>query len=435
MSTLKSKKNPSSGRLEVEELLVDSNDDIDSDDDIEVVSKKDPYKLGPKKGFTETLSDEEIVLDDSDIEEVSHVPPIVPKKSNQILDENRVKSILNKVASKQIPGTTPAAQAQFPSKTTVSKTQKIKSNAQTIKSEQSTPKSVPFTPRIVLQKVGSKWQNSSTPKISKPKYMEEKLRMQQKGNNESDQSNSDEDFVPVKMKSIKSKTRKSEDSDSDEDSTETIPKLNRSTRSTRSSVNTTLSDLSEDVTLDIADDLDDEIKDELAKLEALQEILAKHNPAESEDRRRSSTMSKGRRKSQVKKKQSLSKTPKATKSEKSIETPKPKPPVPQIIDRGPIDCFDELIVETTAGFPCNYCDSKDTFKKRREMIYHMQTKHEEELNAEQKNGDLSGLFPCEICKTAFYSKHILRTHRKAHVKSAEEGCDKYYQYYLRFGQI
>merc|ERR1719186_2035545 len=162
--------------------------------------------------------------------------------------------------------------------------------------------------------------------------MEEKLRMQQKGNNES-ASNSDEDFVPVKMKSIKSKIRKSEDSDSDDDSNETIPILNRSTRSTRSSVNTTLSDLSEDVTLDIADDLDDEIKDELAKLEALQEILAKHNPAESEDRR-SSTMSKGRRKSIVKKKQSLSKTPKATKSEKFIETPKPKPPVLQIIDRG-----------------------------------------------------------------------------------------------------
>ena len=65
--------------------------------------------------------------------------------------------------------------------------------------------------------------------------------------------------------------------------------------------------------------------------------------------------------------------------------------------------------------------SKEIFKKRREIIYHVKTKHEEE----QRNGDLSGLFPCEICRTAFYSKFILRTHKKANMKSSEAGCDKY----------
>ena len=35
---------------------------------------------------------------------------------------------------------------------------------------------------------------------------------------------------------------------------------------------------------------------------------------------------------------------------------KPAPRVPKLIDRGPIDCFDSLIVETDMGFPCNFCE-------------------------------------------------------------------------------
>ena len=38
------------------------------------------------------------------------------------------------------------------------------------------------------------------------------------------------------------------------------------------------------------------------------------------------------------------------------EKPKPAPRVPKLIDRGPIDCFDSLIVETDMGFPCNFCE-------------------------------------------------------------------------------
>ena len=38
------------------------------------------------------------------------------------------------------------------------------------------------------------------------------------------------------------------------------------------------------------------------------------------------------------------------------EMPKPVPRVPKIIDRGPIDCCDSLVVETDMGFPCNFCE-------------------------------------------------------------------------------
>jgi len=407
----------------------------DSDDDIEVVAKNDFGKVTLDKPSSKSLSidtDSEIVLDDSDsdIEEVCNVSPTktIPLSKSTTLDEKKVKSILTKVAQNN---QTPKQSSKLPPGLKLSV-----SNTKTA-SEGPASKKQPSTPRIVLQKVGSKWQNSSTPKSSYPQLKGGPTPNQKrKGDVESEKSdsNSDEDFVPLKSKSAKSKQNNhSDDSVFDEDSNETIPKLNRSTRSTRSSVNTSRSDVSQDVTLDTSIELDDEIQEELAKLEALQEILAQTNPNE---KKRSNTLPMVKKLKSKKKNQSLPRTPKQVFAGKPKETPKLKPAVvPQIIDRGPIDCFDELIVETTAGFPCNFCESKEIFKKRREMIYHMQTKHEEELNEEQRNGDLSGLFPCEICKTAFYSKFILRTHKKAHMKSSEAGCDKYYHYYLRFGRI
>ena len=426
MSYQMNRNHPPQATHTTEELLEDS------DDDIEVVSQNDLSKVTLKKQSSKSLSidtDSEIVLDDSDseIEEVGHVfsSKTIPQSTSTTLDENKVKSILSK---NQTPG--PKQSSKLPPGLKISV-----SNTKT-PSEGSASKTEPSTPRIVLQKVGSKWQNSSTPKGSNPQNKAEPEPKQRNGDKESDKSNSnsDEDFVPLKSKTAKSKhINHSDDSVSDEDSNETISKLNRSTRSTRSSVNTSRSDISQDVTLDTSIELDDEIQEELAKLEALQDILAQTNPTE---KGRSNTLPKVKNFKSMRKNQSLPKTPKLAVAEKPKETPKLKPAVvPQIIDRGPIDCFDELIVETTAGFPCNFCESKETFNKRREMIYHMQNKHEEELNEEQRNGDLSGLFPCEICKTAFYSKFILRTHKKAHMKSSEAGCDKYYQYYLRFGRI
>ena len=130
---------------------------------------------------------------------------------------------------------------------------------------------------------------------------------------------------------------------------------------------------------------------------------------------------------------------------------KPVPKLPKIIDRGPVDCFDSLIVETSLGFPCNYCEVEKLFKKRREMIAHMQVllhspltlefefyllqaSHKEELvTEEQKNPDLTGVFPCTQCGTVFHSKFTLRTHKKAHDKAQKSSCDNYYRYYLAFG--
>ena len=137
------------------------------------------------------------------------------------------------------------------------------------------------------------------------------------------------------------------------------------------------------------------------------------------------------------------------------EMPKPVPRVPKIIDRGPIDCCDSLVVETDMGFPCNFCEVtllfwlssthtcstlyisqvSQNFSHRREMIGHLQKEHPEELTPEQSNPDLTGLFPCATCGTVFHSKFIQRTHQKAHAKAKLGTCDKYFRYYLSFGQV
>jgi len=117
------------------------------------------------------------------------------------------------------------------------------------------------------------------------------------------------------------------------------------------------------------------------------------------------------------------------------EKPKPVPRVPKIVERGPVDCCDSLVVETDMGFPCNFCEVSQNFSRRREMIGHLQKEHPEELTLEQSNPDLTGLFPCATCGTVFHSKFIQRTHQKAHTKAKLDTCDKYYRYYLSFGQV
>merc|ERR1712150_382753 len=110
-----------------------------------------------------------------------------------------------------------------------------------------------------------------------------------------------------------------------------------------------------------------------------------------------------------------------------------------IIPRGPQDCFDDLITETTRGFPCNFCSGKQIkLEKRREMIRHLQSEHSERLSEEQKNIELAGLFRCEEedCGMIVHSKYLLRTHTKAHakVKQDNDGCDVYYKFYLEIKQ-
>jgi len=427
---------------ESEKLLKDSDEDV-KDNSI----RKD------------TSNESEIILDDSDsdIEELFQVsspkvslskpkpkslvkitPQAVskPKPQSQSsktssLDENKIKSILNNVASSNAKSKNlPAARSPK-----LNPRLNISLSDQRSVGGKAESKPQPGTPKIVLHKVGSKWQNSSTPLTSKSKLKSGQKKSDKNHGSQSD-SNSDEDFVPVVNKGKLSKTRKakkSEDSDSDSgELNETIPLLSRSTRSTRSSVNTSKSDISRDVSLDESEEFNDEIQEELAKLEALQNILAQTKPRPPVSKDTSKNLSK-QKKSKVAAKGSL----KASKPSIS-DLPKVTSKVvaaPKVIERGHIDCFDDLIVETTAGFPCNFCDSKEMFKKRKEMIHHLQTQHEEELNDEQKNSDLSGFFSCEICNTTFYSKFILRTHKKAHMKSTRAGCDKYYQYYLKFGKV
>ena len=106
MSYQMNRNHPPQATHTTEELLEDS------DDDIEVVSKNDLSKVTLKRQSSKTLSidtDSEIVLDDSDsdIEEVGHVSwsKSIPHSKTTTLDENKVKSILNKVAHKnQTPG-------------------------------------------------------------------------------------------------------------------------------------------------------------------------------------------------------------------------------------------------------------------------------------------------------------------------------------------
>lgn len=131
----------------------------------------------------------------------------------------------------------------------------------------------------------------------------------------------------------------------------------------------------------------------------------------------------------------LVKTPTPKRPLPLAEKPKPVPRVPKIVDRGPIDCCDSLVVETDMGFPCNFCEGSQNFTRRREMIGHLQKEHPEELTLEQSNPDLTGLFPCATCGTVFHSKFIQRTHQKAHKKAKLDTCDKYYRYYLSFGQV
>merc|ERR1712243_68879 len=107
--------------------------------------------------------------------------------------------------------------------------------------------------------------------------------------------------------------------------------------------------------------------------------------------------------------------------------------IPKVIETEPIDCVDDLIFLTDLGYPCNYCDKNLVFKKRRQMVNHLQAEHEEELSLEQRNKELAGIFVCDICDTIFCSKFILRTHKKAHAKlKMNENCDNYFKYYLNF---
>ena len=169
-----------------------------------------------------------------------------------------------------------------------------------------------------------------------------------------------------------------------------------------------------DTTIEIDEDLEHDLEQaNVLKLLFNAQVQPKGSHSEKIKRGRSSEMSKS-----------------ITKKKKKIQ-----PAV--IIQRGPLDCFDDLITETTRGFPCNFCSGKPVkLQKRREMIRHLQSEHSERLSEEQKNIELAGLFRCEDCGMIVHSKYLLRTHIKAHAKVQQDndGCDLYYKFYLEIKQ-
>ena len=391
-----------------DEKLLDEESD---DEEVQVMSDSFIDKIQVIKSNSvkqSTFTDSEIILDDSDSEAENHmtsspVPTIVRGRTTiKYTDISNDQSKAARKVSSSIKILNSNSSAKLVTENT---------NKSTITKGVSSKKSRVPT-KVILKKVGSQWQNSSVTEsgIKSKSIVDDKT-----------ESDSDNDFVPF------------------EEDVTLDSSLNGSFRSTRSRTRSlrgsfSNSDVSLDTTFDsdatIEDEATDNMLEELSHLERLSAILSQ---SETFNGNKFKTLPTHKHlKKSLKKSKSVSD---AVKKPKKPEV-KSKPPVlPKIIDRGPIDCFDDLIIETNQGFPCNLCDKGEIYKKRREMIFHLQTRHEDELNNEQKNSDLSGIFPCDVCHTAFFSKYILRTHQKAHNKSASNKCDKYYQYYLRFGRV
>jgi len=391
-----------------DEKLLDEESD---DEEIQVMSESFSDKIQVvKSSFVKqsTFTDSEIILDDSDSESdnqttLSPVPTIVRGRTTiKYTDISNNQSKAARKVSSSIKILNSNSSAKLVTENT------SKSNIK--KGIPSKKSRVPA--KVILKKVGSQWQNSS---LTEPGTKSKSIV------DEEPESDSDNDFIPFK-----------EDVSLDSS-------LNGSFRSTRSRSRSlrgsfSNSDVSLNTTFDsdatIEDEATDNMLEELSHLERLSAILSQSGTLNGNKSKTLPTHKKPKK--SLKKSKSV---PDDVKKLKKPEVKSKSPMLPKIIERGPIDCFDDLIIETNQGFPCNLCDKGEIFKKRREMIFHLQTRHEDELNDDQKNSDLSGIFPCDICHTAFYSKYILRTHQKAHKKSTSSTCDKYYQYYLRFGRI
>ena len=208
------------------------------------------------------------------------------------------------------------------------------------------------------------------------------------------------------------------DDDDDDDFVEEKKSKSKSKRQKTQSFDCEANSESDTLDTDTTIELDEEVEKELMEIDQLKRMFdVQAKPKTS--------------KSSSKVKRNLSSSGNFSKAEKKAKL---QPPV--IICRGPVDCFDDLITETTRGYPCKFCDKETKFQRRREMINHLQTTHGETLSSEQRNRELAGLFECEDCGTLVRSKYVLRTHLKAHAKfkQDDESCDIYYKYYLEIGK-
>lgn len=380
----------------MEEILLD-----DSEDELcrtppsrkiqKGISRRKINKEFPDKGndkVADEFGDETPITRRTRSSSRNKMSPIISKKDT--INEEKVKHILSKVVSKA--NSTPA-----PVKRTSSLAVRGKENAKEKPirsvSDLSTPTDIKDNNKKRKQTDDSKKANNqSTPTVSKGRNKKKFVSL----------DDTDEDDFVVEKKPKGKRVMKTKVNDSFD-----VDAIFNSDDDTIAATDTTI-------------EIDEEFENDLEQINVLKLLF--NAQAKPKGTSYSEKVKKGRNSDITK---SISK-----KKKKKIQ-----PAV--VIKRGPLDCFDELITETTRGFPCNFCSGKPVkLQKRREMIQHLQSEHSERLSEEQKNIELAGLFQCDDCGLIVRSKFLLRTHTKAHAKIKQDidGCDTYYKFYLEIQQ-
>jgi len=289
-----------------------------------------------------------------------------------------------------------------------------KSGTKLTRSDSAPSQSTPKVTQIKSKKLGEEWKNVKSKLTPGSSQMGSKFKSKLKGT-EVNYSDSDYDFESTLHRSKGEK------------------KLEASSqRMTRNSSRTSMNASNSSV-IELDDEEEDELEKEFAKIDQLK--LDFERQSSLTEKKSSIKTFPVKKVSSAPTLKSVNKSNNNVINKKSIS--KLKAPqtvkIPKVIETEPIDCLDDLIVLTDLGYPCNYCDKNLVFKKRRQMVNHLQAEHEEELSLEQRNKELAGIFVCDICDTIFCSKFILRTHKKAHAKlKMNENCDNYFKYYLNF---
>lgn len=359
------------------------------------INKKFPIKGNAK--VVDEFIDEPPLTSRTRSSSRSKLSPTKPKKDTT--NEEKFKNILSKVMSKT--NSTPAPVNRASSLAVRGKENAEKTQSAAGKPTRSVSDLSTSTATSKKRKLTEHWKKAKTqltPTLSPGRKKKKFVSL-----NDSD----DDDFVDEKMQKGKRviKTKGSKGNDSFD-----IDAIFNSDDDTIDATDTTI-------------EIDEEFENDLEQINVLKLLFnAQVKPkgsasSEKIKRGRSSDISK-------------SITKKNNKKKKKIQPA-------AIIKRGPMDCFDDLITETTRGFPCNFCSGKPIkLQKRREMIQHMQSEHSERLSEEQKNIELAGLFRCDVddCGLIVRSKYLLRTHTKAHAKIKHDGCDTYYKFYLEIQQ-
>ena len=345
----------------------------DSDDEFYPSPSSRPRRVA-KRRKAEVKKVKDTILDESE----SKPSPRSSTKKKDPINEEKVKSILGKVLGKSNSSKSPVL--------TRSSSVPGKENGGKATPRGSVKRSTSVKSPAVRQKLSTNWSKAQTELAP---YSSEKKIL-------TIDDDDDDDFVDVTKSKGKSDQRAKKS------------KNRQVNKKEREGVDSAVSSL--DTTLELEDDIETDL--------LLVDRLKKLFDAQSE----SNNSSFKSRKSSVKRNQ---------RRKLSTASKKRKVSSPVVINRGPVDCLDNLITETTRGFPCRFCEEEPKFKMRREIINHLQTVHDEKLSSEQRNRELAGLYTCEDCGMIVHSRFVLRTHKKAHMKIKKDlRCDIYYKYYL-----